>query len=1302
MSENPKFSADDELSFCELKAVKDSFSEKEYIRKLERLLMQQDSEVSSTKVLGLHTSALEAMPTPCLIFDQDFSIIYGNKCAKLAFRAKDEKESFSFQSLFSQKEQEETLKSAFSKLLRQEEEKVSIHDLKLYDAYYSCQARLLEIVSGQKVFIASFHDVTYSVNLKQRLKIQVDVFNQIRQSVMAIDADSKIIFWNQFATELYGYTEKEALGNTLHDLFTIDKERELKEIVKDVHNGASYRSRNYVYAKEGYETWIDFTAYPMHDNDGEVIGSYGIAYDCTHEINQEQIENEMARFKAVIFENIGYLLNPNPRKFEGAIRDILHEAKELVSSNQSCLIWLNEDYPKWYCYNNGNVSINALPENYTNQEWFVQLQENDLFEYTGSEDGADDCSLTNHKGLNCFFALRSGNELCGVLVVLDVEETGNPIILETLQHTAAKVAGALEAKRAQERLLLQEEKYRLIAENTSDGIAVFENRKPVYVSPAYCEMFGETEEEIFARGKDRFWEMLHKDDFERVQQVVADTLENRLENVIIEYRALHGNGYYIWCEDTINLVYNQYGRLERSYVVTRDITERKKSSQALQESEAKLKAIFSSIPDMLFIVDRDHAIVQYKAEKEELYEQESELIGKNLEELLPPSLYRQVGPKIEEGAEKGSAELNYELEIPKIGLQYYEARIQRVSADLTLAIIRNVTERVMAQQQLKLFEKVVEQSPSSIIITDLKGNIEYANSQFSATTGYSKEEVYGENPKILKSGDTPEEVYKKLWSALRSGEPWQGEFKNKRKDGSYYWESSSISPVFNEQGEVVKYMSIRDDISALKKLNAELSRLSEVAARISNLVIITDSDYNIEYVNEAFEKTLGYHFNEVVGKKPYQFLYGKGTKMKDIEQLRKGLALKEPFSARVLNYSKSRQPFWLDIDFTFIKNSDGKVERIIAVEKDVTELVKAKNELVRERNLLRTIVDYLPSKVFINDASMSKVLANKLFLEFFGFDSEEDLIGLTYYDIFPAKMAERFERDEIVLISERKSILNEEVMLLNSAGEKKWVLISRVPFTTKQGEVPSIISIFKDITDLKKRQEELEKSLSVVSQQNRQLLSFTYIVSHNLRSHSANISSLINMIEAEQDKSNKEAFFQMLKSSSDNLMETLENLNSVVNIQQNTGAEQTDFSLKQIVLDVVKLLTLEINNAKVEVELAIDADDKVRFNKSYMESIVLNLVSNAVKYSDADKKSFVKISFKKEKGKCILSVADNGLGLDVKRYKTRIFGMYQTFHMHPKAKGLGLFITRSQVEVMGGKIEVEGELGVGSTFTVTW
>lgn len=1302
MSENPTFSSTDELNFCDIKAVKDSFSKEEYIQKLEQLLEQKQSSAIAKKDSDSFFSIFEASPSPSLVFDKALRVVYVNKCGQVFLEEHNRDSLFSEQSSFLLSEHRELLQKKFEDLFLKKQERVDVKELRKGDEYFDCQARLVETSPGESVVVATFYDVTQSVELKQRLKIQVDVFNQIGQSVMAIDADSKITFWNHFATELYGYTEEEALGNSLHELFTIDKEQDLEEIVGDVHGGSTYRSRSYVYAKEGYETWVDFTAYPMYNQEGEIIGSYGIAYDCSHEINQKNIEKEVAQFKSLIFENMGYLLNPDPRKFEGAIHEILQATNELVSSSQACLIWLNEDFPKWYCYNDGRTSLNALASTYRSEEWFLQLQENDLYEYTGPENGADDCSLSKHRGLNCFFALRSGNQLCGVLAVLNVEGSGNRIVLEAMQHTAAKVAGALESKKAQERLRLEEEKYRLIAENSSDGIAVFENREPIYVSPSYCEMFGETEEEILSRGKNRFWEILHKDDFDRIQQIVADTLENRIENVVVEYRALHGNGYYIWCEDTISLTYNLYGRLDRAYVVARDITERKKSEQALRDSEEKLKAIFSSIPDMLFIVNRDLCIVQYKAEKEQLYEQNTELIGKSLKELLPPFLQAQVETKLKEVIENSYAEFTYELEIPKLGLQHYEARLQQVNSCDTLIVIRNVTERVSAQRQLKLFEKVVQQSPSSIIITDLKGKIEYANSQFLTTTGYLKSEVYGKNPKILKSGHTGKDVYQELWSTLQKGETWQGEFLNKRKDGTLYWESSSISPVLNEEGEIVKYMSIRDDISDLKKLNAELSRLSEVAARISNLVIITDSDYNIEYVNEAFEKTLGYHFNEVVGKKPYQFLYGKGTKMKDIEQLRKGLALKEPFSARVLNYSKSGQPFWLDIDFTFIKNSEGKVERIIAVEKDVTELVEAKNELVYERNLLRTIIDYLPSKVLINDSSMSQVLANRLFLEFFGLDSEEQLLGKTYSDIFPAKIAKQFEKEEAFLISERKSILNKEIMLKNVAGERKWVLVSRVPFTTKQGEVPSVISIFKDITDLKNRQEELEESLSVVSQQNRQLLSFTYIVSHNLRSHSANISSLINMIEAEKGSANTEAFFNMLKSASDNLMETLENLNAVVNIQQSTGAERTVFSLKQIVLDVIELLTMEISQAKIEIELAIDQDNEVRFNKAYMESIVLNLVTNAVRYADPEKKSFVKINFKKEEDKCILSVADNGLGLDVKRYKSRIFGMYQTFHMHPKAKGLGLFITRSQVEAMGGKIEVEGELGVGSTFTVTW
>jgi hypothetical protein len=152
-----------------------------------------------------------------------------------------------------------------------------------------------------------------------------------------------------------------------------------------------------------------------------------------------------------------------------------------------------------------------------------------------------------------------------------------------------------------------------------------------------------------------------------------------------------------------------------------------------------------------------------------------------------------------------------------------------------LGSLFDVTNEVLAMEEIKLLSTAVSQSPLSVVITDLKGNIEYVNSSFSRITGYTLQEVINKNPRILQSGQTPRETYKNLWAHLAKGEPWRGEFINKRKNGRLYYEYAVITPIKDEEGRVVRYLAMKEDISIRKKLEKELKQAKEKAEEANRL-----------------------------------------------------------------------------------------------------------------------------------------------------------------------------------------------------------------------------------------------------------------------------------------------------------------------------------------------------------------------------------------------------------------------------------------------------------------------------------
>ncbi|NOU47568.1 MAG: PAS domain S-box protein, partial [Bacteroidales bacterium] len=152
-----------------------------------------------------------------------------------------------------------------------------------------------------------------------------------------------------------------------------------------------------------------------------------------------------------------------------------------------------------------------------------------------------------------------------------------------------------------------------------------------------------------------------------------------------------------------------------------------------------------------------------------------------------------------------------------------------------LTVTRDITKRKLAEEKLRVLSRAMEQSPASIIITDIEGKIEYVNPKFNEITGYTLEEVIGQNPRILKSGETSADNYKLLWQSITSGKGWEGEFHNKKKNGELYWELASISPIVDPDGIITHFLSVKEDITARKQTEKELINAKEKAEESDRL-----------------------------------------------------------------------------------------------------------------------------------------------------------------------------------------------------------------------------------------------------------------------------------------------------------------------------------------------------------------------------------------------------------------------------------------------------------------------------------
>ncbi len=261
----------------------------------------------------------------------------------------------------------------------------------------------------------------------------------------------------------------------------------------------------------------------------------------------------------------------------------------------------------------------------------------------------------------------------------------------------------------------------------------------------------------------------------------------------------------------------------------------------------------------------------------------------------------------------------------------------------------------------------------------------------------------------------------------------------------------------------------------------------------------------------------------------------------------------------------------------------------------------------------------------------------------------------------------------------------------------------RDPYELSEKEI-TLLTLFSNmlvnIQDRKNKDLKLNSFLSITQNQNEKLKHFAHILSHNIRSHSSNISMILALISDEYPELHEFQLIRLLNTASDKLSETIRHLNKVILINTSSPEKLTSLNLHDIIEHTIRTLSYMAKNEGVTIENNVPSDTIVKGVESYLDSILMNLITNGIKYCSDERESYVTLYIEEVNNHLVICVEDNGLGINLEKNRDKIFGMYKTFHEHPDSRGIGLFITKNQIEAMGGKIEVESEVGKGSIFKI--
>jgi PAS domain S-box-containing protein len=356
---------------------------------------------------------------------------------------------------------------------------------------------------------------------------------------------------------------------------------------------------------------------------------------------------------------------------------------------------------------------------------------------------------------------------------------------------------------------------------------------------------------------------------------------------------------------------------------------------------------------------------------------------------------------------------------------------------------------------------------------------------------------------------------------------------------------------------------------------------------------------------------------------------------------------------------------------------------------------KREKQLVLQEEKYRNIISNINLGLLEVDNRGQVVLSNKGFEQISGY-SEAELLGQNIAQLLGIEAAYIEEVNE-----RRKNGQSDtyEILVKNKQGDPRWWLVSGAPNYNDSGEMIGTIGIHLDITAQKKLENELKHLLSITQNQNNRLRNFAHIVSHNLRSHSVNIHSLLDMLKETNQTLAENELFQLMNKASANLLDTIANLSEVA-LLNTENLELESVSLTQALQNTLSSISALAINAGLKIENRVTGNYYIRGVPAYVDSILLNIITNSIKYKKPNEPGSLIIDLIEADDFLILKFEDNGLGIDLKRHGNKIFGMYKTFHEHPDARGIGLFITKNQIEAMGGRIEVESKVGEGTTFTL--
>ena len=754
--------------------------------------------------------------------------------------------------------------------------------------------------------------------------------------------------------------------------------------------------------------------------------------------------------------------------------------------------------------------------------------------------------------------------------------------------------------------------------------------------------------------------------------------------------------------------------------VVRNITEQEELRNKLKHSEEKFRKIFENHSAVKLLIDSDNGnIVDANIAASKFYQYSiDELKRMNISKInmLPPK-------KIEVAIEKAktSQQNFFEFQHRKAtgeicAVEVYGSNVEINGKNYIHSVIHDATEKQKALAGIEILSNAVKQSPALIVITDIYGTIEYVNPKFEEVTGFKIEEALGRTPSLLKSGEHTKEFYKEMWDTILSGKEWHGIFRNKKKNGELFWDSAQISPIFDDDGDIVNFVLVAEDITMrierekrLRKMEYILNETQEISKiggweyKISEeRLILTKETYRIYAIPEETKVSI----EEVIK------YYHEDDREIVLTAFEKCAKDGTPFNLQARLKNAVGKDMIVKTSGKAVRDkADNKtIVKVVGNIADITEAAKTEEALRVSEKKYRIITD-ATGEVFyeLNFENMKYNYIHPNIEKLTGYKPDEfDLSKIT---IRVERFGEKIdlEKEKIESRSGQHEIFIADYLIKTKDGREIWLADNSFPIYDSDMNIVGAHGVLRDINERKELEADLIKAKNEAVNADKMKDNFLIQMSHEIRTPINTILNMTTLLEEDlrdflQD--NQIGLFEIIRKGGDRIIRTIDLLINLAQITSQTYTPKNEeFDLHASILSrIVKEKKPLSKKNNVNIKLINSVNNSI-INLDYfsVNQIFEQIIDNAVKYT---KNNDVIITLgKNEENKLFVEVADKGIGID-EEYLPNIFTSFSQEEMGYSRKydgnGIGLALVKKYCELNNAEITVESKKGFGSIFRVVF